>query len=233
MNAIGYVRVSSQDQAQEGISLEAQQTRIRAYCDMMGLTLADVIVDPAVSAFKPLCKRDGGQVLLQAIRQGHCQAVVAVKLDRLFRNVIDCLAMVDQWDKGGIALHLLDLGGQSLDTSSAMGRFFLGVMAGIAELERGLTGERTKVALNHLRAQGKKTGGSVPYGFVVDDEGYLQPHEEEQAMVQHIMQMRAQGLSYQKIADSGQFKNRQGNPIHMQQVWSIVKYQEKLTRGVV
>ena len=70
-----------------------------------------------------------------------------------------------------IALHLVDLGGQTLDTSSAMGRFFLTVMAGAAELERNLIRERTSEAMSYVKSQGLKTGGDVPYGYAVAVDG--------------------------------------------------------------
>ncbi|MGH7459665.1 MAG: recombinase family protein [Pseudomonas sp.] len=73
-------------------------------------------------------------------------------------STIDCQGTTKAWDRAGVALHLIDLGGQALDTSSAMGRFFLTVMAGAAELERGLIRERTSTALQHKKANGTKLG---------------------------------------------------------------------------
>jgi len=141
MRAVAYVRVSTEEQATEGISLEAQNHRVRAYCELRGLELVDIITDAGVSAGKPLARRDGGARLLHLIRRGEAVAVVAFKLDRLFRNCADCLTVTATWDRSGVALHLIDLGGQAVDTSTAMGRFFLTVMAGAAEMERGLVAE--------------------------------------------------------------------------------------------
>ena len=68
---------------------------------------------------------------------------MACKLDRLFRDAADCLNVTKHWDKRNIALHLIDVGGQTIDTSSSMGRFFLTMMAGVAEMERNLIRDRT------------------------------------------------------------------------------------------
>ena len=137
-HAILYLRVSTTEQATEGISLNVQEDRLRAYCTMRDLDIVQVITDAGVSAGKPLDTRPGGQQLLDTIRRKQADAVVAYKLDRLFRDCADCLTTTKTWDKKGVALHLVDLGGQTLDTSSPMGRFFLTVMAGAAELERNL-----------------------------------------------------------------------------------------------
>src|SRR5262245_39614025 len=140
LGAIGYTRVSTDEQVTSGVSLDAQEAAIRAYCAMRGLDLAEMIVDAGVSAGQPLSSREGGE----RVGDVGIAAVVAYKLDRVFRDCADCLAVVRDWDERDVALHLVDLGGQTIDTGTAMGRFFLTVMAGAAELERNLIGERTK-----------------------------------------------------------------------------------------
>lgn len=89
---------------------------------------------------------------------------MAVKLDRLFRNAMNCLAQVEEWQRKGIVLHLVDFGGQSLDTSSAMGKMMLTMMAGIAEMERNIIAERTAAAMHHMKKHRKVYTSSV-YGF--------------------------------------------------------------------
>ncbi len=115
----GYVRVSTEEQSREGISLDAQRARIEAYCAMRGLELVELVDDPGVSASKPLRARAGGQRLLDLLRRRRITGIVAFKLDRLFRNCADCLGNVEVWDRAGVGLHLLDLGGSAIDTSSA------------------------------------------------------------------------------------------------------------------
>ncbi len=197
----GYVRVSSEEQSTEGFSLDTQRARIEAYCTMRGLELADVIVDPGVSASKPLRVRPGGARLLELLRRRRVAGVVAFKLDRLFRNCGDCLSNVEAWDRAGVALHLLDLGGSAIDTSTAAGKFFLTVMAGAAELERNQISERTSAVLRHKAACGEYTGGATPYGFRLADDGVrIVAEPTEQRVVERARALRAQGISLRRIA---------------------------------
>ena len=199
LKAIGYVRVSTEEQATEGVSLEAQQSKLRAYAELRGIELTEIIVDAGVSAGKPLESRAGGAALLAALRRRDNRpgAIVALKLDRLFRNATDCLSTCAAWDRRDLALHLLDLGGSSLDTSSAMGRFFLTVMAGAAELERNLTRERTADALQHKKARGERVG-QVPYGYRADGAG-LVPEPAEQDTIATVVRLRAAGETLRGI----------------------------------
>ena len=197
MKAIGYARVSTEEQATEGLSLAAQQQRIRAYCKAHGLKLVGLEVDEGVSASKPLAKRPAGAKLLGSLQSG--QAVVAVKLDRLFRDAGDCLATVKAWNERDVALHLLDLGGSAFNSASAMGRFFMTIMAGSAELERNLVSERTKTALTYKRSQGERLG-AAPFGFRWS-AGQLVKHESEQAAIASIKRDRkARHLSVRELA---------------------------------
>jgi site-specific DNA recombinase len=203
--AMGYVRVSTQEQAEHGVSMDAQVTRIRAYCTLRSLALVDVVIDAGVSAGKyTLDERDGGAHVLAAVRAGDVRHVVALKLDRLFRNTIDCLSTVHAWDQAGVSLHLLDMGGASIDTSSAMGRMFLTMAAGFAEMERNLTAERTAAALARKRERGEKTGGDIPFGYtVVAETGgklRLHPKADEQHAIALMGQLRGEGYSLRAIA---------------------------------
>jgi site-specific DNA recombinase len=197
---IAYVRVSTEEQANEGVSLDAQEARIRAYCAMRGLELAEVVIDAGVSGYKALADRDGGRRVLEMVRTRKVGAVVALKLDRLFRNCADCLDVTAGWDRHGVALHLVDLGGQAVDTSSAMGRFFLTVMAGAAELERNQIAERTSTALQHKASRGERVG-AVPFGFTLDTDGvHVVPVESEQTVIALARELRSAGLSLRAVA---------------------------------
>jgi len=197
--AVAYIRVSTDEQATEGVSLAAQEAALRAYATFRGLELR-IVVDAGVSAGKPLAARPGGAAVLRMVARREVSVVAAFKLDRLFRDCADCLATVREWDTAGVALHLLDLGGQALDTSSAMGRFFLTVMAGAAELERNQIRERTRTALAHKRDNGDHLGG-VPFGFALAEDGcHLVEDDDEQAIVALVRSYRAEGLSIRTIA---------------------------------
>ena len=201
MKAIGYIRCSTHEQADSGLGLEAQAERIKAYCSMKGAELLDLITDPGVSAGKPLASREGGHRLLTALRKRKANAVIVLKLDRGFRDVIDCLATVEKWDKAGVALHVVDLGGNAIDTTSAAGRFMLVVLAGAAEMERNLTRERTRSAMAVKRANGQRIG-AVPYGYdLASDRTTLVPNDTEQVVIQEIRELRSQGKKLQEIAE--------------------------------
>jgi DNA invertase Pin-like site-specific DNA recombinase len=152
-----------------------------------------VYVDAGVSGGTPIAQRPRGAGLLAAIERGDVTAIVALKLDRLFRSTLDCLQSVEAWDRRRVSLHLIDFNGGTLDTRSAMGRFFLTMAAGFAEMERALIGERTSAALQHLKRQGVRLGGA-PFGFrAVEPGGALEPDPGELAIVAEILRLRGTG----------------------------------------
>lgn len=194
---VGYVRVSTEEQATEGVSLEAQEARIQAYCVANDLELVRVYKDEGVSAGTPLEKRPQGAAMLDALRGGEARHVVAVKLDRLFRNALDCLRNVDKWDKAGISIHLLDL---SVNTSTAAGKAFLQMAAAFAEMERNLVRERTESALSHKKAN-LHVYNHVPYGY--DRQGdKLVPNPAEQDVIECIKTMDKNGVPMLRIAEA-------------------------------
>jgi DNA invertase Pin-like site-specific DNA recombinase len=198
--AVCYIRVSTEEQAREGVSLAAQEERLRAYCRMAGLEIVEMVREEGVSGGKALSTRPGGGRLLGLLGKGKAQNVIALKLDRLFRDAEDALHQTKEWDREGIALHLVDMGGQTINTASAMGRFFLNMMAGFAELERNLIAERTGAALAHKKANGR-VYSPTPYGF--DREGdALVKNSLEQKIIKDMKRMRENGWSFGKIADA-------------------------------
>ena len=154
MSAIGYVRVSTEDQAKEGVSLDNQKSKIEAYCQLKDLELSEIVEDAGISA-KNL-KRPGVQKVLRMARKKKIDAIVVYKLDRIFRSTVDALETTKMFDKWGVSFHSIE---ETLDTQSAMGRFFFTLTAALAEMERRIIGERTKAALAHKRAKRESTGG--------------------------------------------------------------------------
>ncbi len=106
------------------------------------------------------------------VRKGEVRHVISLKLDRLFRSAVDALSTTAEWDKSGIALHLVDMGGQSLNTGSAMGRMMLTMMAGFAQFERDLTAERTTAALAHKKAN-NTAYSPTPFGKAREGDALL------------------------------------------------------------
>jgi DNA invertase Pin-like site-specific DNA recombinase len=199
IQAVGYVRVSTDDQADSGLSLEHQEARIRAYAAANGLELVGIVRDEGVSAGKLLSERKGGAAVLDMLTTGPARHLIALKLDRVFRNAADALTQAELWDKAGVGLHLIDMGGQSVNTRSAMGRMFFTMAAGFAELERGLIAERTASAMK-VKKERLEVYSRPTIGFDAID-GRLIANDAEQALITRISSLRADGLSFGKIAD--------------------------------
>jgi len=198
--AIAYIRVSTEEQVREGVSLQVQEEKIKAYCIMNDLELLMMIREEGVSGAKPLSERPGGTELLNLLKnkKNGIKHIIALKLDRLFRDAADCLNQTKVWDNEEIALHLLDMGGTSINTASAMGRFFITMAAGFAELERNLIAERTSTALKHKK-QNHKIYGTIPLGFKLEGDNLIEENNELE-IVRLIKRKRQEGLSYDKIA---------------------------------
>jgi len=194
MPTIGYVRVSTEDQAKEGVSLDNQKAKIIAYCQLKDLELREIVEDAGISA-KNL-RRPGVQKVLKLARRKEIDAVVVYKLDRIFRSTIDALETTKAFDKWNVSFHSIQ---ETLDTRSAMGRFFFTLTAALAEMERRLIGERTKSALAHKRSKNEKTGGEIPYGYDLMAQGLLVKNEREQRVIRSIRTLHGQGFSLRRI----------------------------------
>ena len=194
MPAIGYVRVSTEDQAKEGVSLGNQKAKIKAYCQLKDLNLSEIIEDAGISA-KNL-KRPGVQRVLNLARKKQVDAIVVYKLDRIFRSTTDALETTKLFEKWGVSFHSIE---ETLDTQSAMGRFFFTLTAALAEMERRIIGERTKAALSHKRSCNEKTGGDVPYGYDLTPAGILIKNDDEQRVIKTIRRLNMDGYSLRKI----------------------------------
>lgn len=223
-SALAYLRVSTQEQARGGVSLDAQDERIRAYCTLAGLTLVDVLREEGVSGAKPLASREHGAELARRVQSGEAKHVVTFKLDRLFRDAADALRQTREWDQRGVAVHFVDLGGQTLNTASAMGRMFLTVAAGFAELERNLIAERTAMALAHKREHGL-VYGSTPFGYERRGDR-LREKASELRVLKRIRAWRARGWSLRRIAEqltADQVATKRGGRWHASSIAYLLK----------
>ena len=148
--SIAYIRVSSKRQVDEGVSMEAQKRRILEYARFKGLNLADddIIIEEGVSGGIPIWERPRGRLLKQKLSTGQYANLISMKIDRMFRMTTDMLNTIDELADAGISIHIVDMNGEALDTSTSMGRFFLTVMGAMAEMERGLISERTQEGMN-------------------------------------------------------------------------------------
>jgi site-specific DNA recombinase len=219
--AVAYVRVSTEEQAAFGGSLAMQTDRIAAYCALADLELVETISEEGVSGMKPLGDRPGGGQLLNRLVTSGARHVVALKLDRLFRNTADALNQVRAWKKAGVEMHLVDMGGMSLNTSSAMGTLLLTILAGLAEMERNLIAELTQAVLSHKRAR-RRVYSPIPLGFVRDGNR-LAEDVSEQLVLARIRSMKARGDSLNAIART---LNADGVPTKQGKSWhaSTIRY---------
>jgi site-specific DNA recombinase len=192
--AIGYIRVSTEMQVNEGVSLDAQSAKIRAYCELNELELIEIVCDAGKSA--KTTNRDGLQKCLAAIASGEASAIVVYKLDRLSRKVLDTLNLISEIESHGASLHSIS---EKLDTSSALGKFFVNMTAALAQLERDQISERVTMAMAHKKDEGQHCG-AAPFGFeMVDKE--LQRVESQHNAIAIITEMRANGAALRTIAD--------------------------------
>jgi len=194
--AIAYLRVSTDKQADRGVSLDAQRAKVEAYAQLYDLELVAIEVDAGASA-KTL-NRPALQNVLGALQAGEADALLVVKLDRLTRSVRDLGALVERYFAPGKAT-LLSVGEQ-IDTRSAAGRLVLNVLMSVAQWEREAIGERTSAAMAHKRTLHEYTGGKVPYGWTLNADGVnLDPNDAEQAIIREATELRASGLSLRKV----------------------------------
>ena len=191
---IGYIRVSTADQAEHGQSLDAQREMISRYCELHHLGTPEIVEDAGLSG--KTMDRPGLQGILGGVRLGEVDHVVVTAIDRLSRSTRDILHLVVDLFDGHTGFHSVK---QQLDTSSAMGRFVLTQWAAVAELERGVTVERITDALAEKQRKGERVG-RTPYGFV-DGPGELVVDPDRMAVVAEMFGLRSNGARLQQIAD--------------------------------
>lgn len=195
MTVYGYSRVSTMKQADEGLSLEVQRRQLEGYALMLGMELAEVIVEEGVSGSVPIMQRPAGGALFARLKEG--DVVIASKLDRLFRSALDALTTVEQLKKLGVKLHLIDMGGDI--AANGLSKLFLTVASAFAEAERDRIRERVAQVKADQRNQGRFLGGVRPFGYEVAN-GELIPNAAEQEAIARMKAMRAEGLSLRAIA---------------------------------
>ena len=219
---IAYLRVSTDKQADRGISLDAQRAKAEAYAQLYDLELVEVIVDAGHSA-KTL-DRPGLQRALAMLRSGEVEALLVAKLDRLTRSVVHLGELVETYFSEGKSA-LLSVGEQ-IDTRSAAGRLVLNILASVSQWEREAIGERTATAMQHKAARGEYCGGRAPFGFRVAADGeMIEPDAVEQGAIELAKKMRAEEHSLRDVAraleDAG-IRSRTGRTFSPVQIARIV-----------
>jgi site-specific DNA recombinase len=217
MKAIGYIRVSTTAQADDGVSLDMQAAKVRAWVELNGAELVELVADEGISAKDT--KRPGLTRAMGLARQ-HRAALVVYSLSRLSRSTRDTLDIVSSLEAAGAELVSLS---EKIDTSSAGGRMVFRMMSVLNEFEREQLAERTRAAMQHLKAQGRVVG-SVPHGSTRDGD-MLVLNVGEQRVVELAQGLRGTGMSLRAISDElaarGAF-NRAGRPFNPKSVRSML-----------
>jgi site-specific DNA recombinase len=207
--AIGYIRVSTERQASEGASLEAQQAKIEQWCFANGYELVSVFKDEGISG-KRMDTRQGLQDALATIKKGN--AFVFYSMSRVARSTKDMLSIGDLITKKRADMVSVI---EDFDTTSASGKLMFQMLAVLAEFERNLVGERTAAVLQNKKANRQVYTNQTPYGFKAVN-GRLEQVKQEVKVVAEIQQARAKGQTLQAIADN---LNSRGIPTKTNKQW--------------
>jgi putative DNA-invertase from lambdoid prophage Rac len=199
MKVYGYCRVSTTEQANGGLSLDAQKQQITGYAMMKGWQVADFFIEAGVSGSVPLADRPEGQRLLAALQTS--DVIITAKLDRAFRSAADALGTLEHLKEDKIGLHMIDLGGDV--TGNGISKLVFTILSAVAENERDRIRERVRDAKRHRVSQRLFNGGKRPFGFDVEGEGKnrrLVPNASEQAALARGRALQAEGKSLRDIA---------------------------------
>jgi site-specific DNA recombinase len=189
---VGYVRVSTEEQARDGVSLAAQSQRIEAFAVATGRELSEIVMDEGLSA-KTLARPEL-QRILEGVRTGRIGTVIVLKLDRLTRSIRDLGDLLETFRKAGADLVSVS---ESLDTSTAAGRMVVNLLGVFAEFEREQVGERTTFAISYKRRMGA-VYGPTPFGWIRDGDRLVRD-EREQSALRTAMEMHEDGQTLRSI----------------------------------
>lgn len=197
MKVVGYIRVSTEEQAADGVSLAAQREKLEGYAKLYDLELVGIIEDAGQSG-KTL-SRPGLQEALESIRRGKADGLLISKLDRLSRSVVGWNTLIDGYFGERAGKQLFSVA-DSIDTRTAAGRLVLNVLMSVAQWERETIGERTKDALQHKIRKGERVG-KVRFGYdLAADRKSLVENSREQEALRLMEQLRSDGLTLRQIA---------------------------------
>lgn len=190
-----YIRVSTLDQAREGYSLEAQETALRKWCADHRYQVYDLYADKGISA-KNIDHRPDMMRLLHDAEQGHFDTVIFWALSRFTRSVQDLYSAMENFARWGIDMVSYT---EAFDTSTSMGRAMIGIVGVFAQLERELTGERVKAAMETRAASGKRTCGEV-LGYDKYGKDTFIINEREAEYVRYAIQLYLERKNLSEVA---------------------------------
>ncbi len=198
IKVVGYCRVSTEEQAREGLSLDVQEDKIIQYAELHNLGRVEMIKDEGLSG-KDL-NREGIQKILSLIEGGFVKHIIVYKMDRLTRRTFDLLYLVEEiFKKNDVQFHSIT---EKIDTSTAQGNFFMTIIGAMAQMERDLISERTKAVLNYKIEKGEYVGSpALGYNANTGESKFLEVDKREQDTVKRIFYLkRYKKMSLGKIA---------------------------------
>jgi len=197
MNAYGYVRVSTLQQANEGESLETQLRQIKSYSELKGYSIPseNLITEKGVSGSLEFEKRPEGAKLFASLQQG--DVLVFSKLDRAFRNTRNALNTLHELKERGVSVHFIDLGGDV--TNDGIGSVIFTILSAFATFERERIATRIREVKQVQKTEGKFLGGFTRFGYSVEDEK-LVPNPDQQAIIKEMRAMKRRGMSLRRIS---------------------------------
>ena len=200
MSVYGYIRVSTTNQVENGLSLKDQTKQIELYGEVNKLDVDKVFTERGVSGGIDLYKRPVGSKLLEVVQDG--DVIICSKLDRMFRSCLDGLQVLNELKEKNVELHFIDLGGNT--TTNGIGKLMFSIMSSFAEMERNRIGERIRGTKRLQQKMDVYMGGVVGYGYRVDEYGgkkYVIEHKDEQKIITRMKKMRKSGMSFRSISD--------------------------------
>jgi DNA invertase Pin-like site-specific DNA recombinase len=206
-----YTRVSTEDQAKEGYSLDAQKERLEAYCEAQGWEISEFYIDEGHSGRNT--KRPEYQRMLE--ERDNWDILLVLKMDRIHRNSKNFMIMMEDLEKWGKKFASMQ---ESLDTSNAVGRFVVDIIQRIAQLESEQIGERTYMGMRQKADAGEGIlGFHSPFGYLLEGEDLVQD-EGEADIIRRIFDSYLQGTSMEDIA---WYLNREDIPTRRGNQWTI------------
>lgn len=225
-----YIRCSTDEQVENGVTLAAQEARLRAFALATEREVDEVVIDDGYSA-KDL-NRPGITRLLDEVRAGNVETVIILKLDRITRSVRDLATLLELFAKANAALVSV---GESLDTQTAAGRMVVNMLGVVAQWERETIAERTSFALAHKRANSEKYSGRVPFGYRVEDGRLVEDPATYPALAMiSDMYANGEGASLRQIATALAERNIRpphGSKWHASSVLAVIRsrmFQERM-----
>jgi len=195
MKAVGYIRVSTEEQATEGVSLEMQKAKIKTWCDLNDYELTETHLDAGISGARA-DNRPGLQDAVEAMCS-HQGALIVYSLSRLARSTRDTIPIAEQLGRNKADLVSLS---EKIDTTTAAGKMVFRMLAVLNEFERDQIAERTRMAMEHMRRNNKRISNKIPYGYTLAADGEnLIPNRRQQEIIAVMKELRAEGTSLRKI----------------------------------